>query len=58
MCLNKHTRDRKYQRKLVAGGEIVINRRKSLIRIYSLHEPISLPMHLVKEMPFNVNCAK
>ena len=33
MCKNKHAKARKYRRKQVAGGKIVINRRKSLIYI-------------------------
>ena len=33
MCENKHTKARKYRRNKLAGGKIVINRRKSLISI-------------------------
>ena len=31
---------------------------KKIAYIYSLHKPITLPMHLLKEVSFYINCAK
>ena len=50
MCEHKQTKARKYRRKQLASDQIVISRRKS--HIYSLPEPITFPMHLLKEMLF------
>ena len=36
MCKNKHIKARKYRRKQLASGKIVISRRKSLISIVYL----------------------